>query len=520
MVESNWVKWQSQVNDSESAAIEKRTEIRTLGEYEPGHPPVIFNPLSTGDEVPEATLWHEATHGELTRATAFGLFFETLYMLGDADSFRDLISLAGEWRTQESCATYAGLTMIAYRKPEHVDEAIANLPSERTGQSPYREAFDAVSSVVPIEKNATASRLQALGFFVTGIGRLSMDNDCLMRFSNPATTNLESLRGYLDTQSPDLRFSSILNTLKGRPEIGQIIDAVEREVAANGLNPVRTAMGAIAGLIPEIHLVSFAQLKEQHAQFRKAWQPVVDRYAPQESDPETWDQTPKIPAVSATGKLTMTLDSVREFLVGADAGHYGLWAVIAAQDKSEILLDLMAYQLGQNGNPLSELAAAEAVLHVGFKSGRFSTNKIIEIFDQFPSLPQAITFMGASWYEWEQFAQGHVAGQKSVQVCLTRNLSEISLQVMLAFRNLRSRAKYFLTAFDKDHAFAYFADPNQPGSYGMQYLAGGLGLRLFSQMAEKFDLVEQKDLDTKILHLGLLNLMSLPAFLPPQGDGT
>ena len=55
---------------------------------------------------------------------------------------------------------------------------------------------------------------------------------------------------------------------------------------------------------------------------------------------------------------------------------------------------------------------------------------------------------------------------------------------MLAFRDLRSTAQYFILKFDDNQAVAAMANPQSPGYYVLQYLAGDVALIAFQRSPE------------------------------------
>src|SRR5262249_45953150 len=159
-----------------------------------------------------------------------------------------------------------------------------DLPSGLSGQAPYRELFEAMSEVIPmnVEGESRFIRAKALTVVVLAIGRLSMDNDCLSRFSYPRNVTLRSLGAFLDRQSPNIRLYQVLTELKGRPGIETVVDRLERQLAAAppDSTTMRTVMGWIAPLVPDLHAVGLEEKNMQHATFRKRWTPAVTRNAP------------------------------------------------------------------------------------------------------------------------------------------------------------------------------------------------------------------------------------------------
>ena len=331
----DWATWRLSLGDARAVLFQSRDKLKSLGEFEPGKSPVIFDPLATGNKSAGSTLNHEMSHVYLMQDTAFGIFFSDALSAREVERFRELVLLAyqAQWQSQEACATYVQLTSFALSR-ERFDEAIAALPLGREGHPPYREMFDAISAVVPIEVDASPSRLEVLRQFALGVSPLSMDNDCLERFLEPSKINLVGLQAYLETESPNLRLKRILEALKGNPELARLLQNIELTVPAN-IHPSRVAMGAILGMISDFNAVSGIELRKQKSLFEEAWKPVVAHYMPEEPLPDELARSLSIPAITAPPELSLTLDEVRSFFVTAEARKLGVWAVIFFKNEDE-----------------------------------------------------------------------------------------------------------------------------------------------------------------------------------------
>ena len=513
----DWVNWHFRDNDPELSQFNNQLGLTTLGAFTPGQAPTIFNPLLTLNTVPQATLLHERVHQELTRATTFGLFFEVLFALAKEPRFKRIVKVCyqHQWRVQETCATYSGIAVVAQRDPSYLTEAVRRLPSGRA--NPYREAFDALAEVIPIQRGMSEERLQGQQIFVTAIGHASMNNDCLLRFQSPELLNEQTLLQYLSDSSPNQRFQKILHALRGYTELEAIVERVQQDLSREEVNPIRPAIREIARLSPNVPIVStFEEIQRQHEVFRLKWESLVAAL-PSDSQPfGDRNAAGKIPAVQIPedyGPQPLTIDDVRKSFVTTEIEGNGLWATIYVNEE-KLKLDLMPYDKGPDANPSSDTASAYSVLKVGFRSGQFSLQEIVAVFDEFPNLPHAITFISGSWFYWQRGSAGHSAGQRSVQVCFDRGLSLEGLQVMLAFHDLSKTGEFFILQFDENQAVAVIADPKSPGHYVLQYLAGDAGLILFKDnYASTLGIKEMRQYETKVPHIPLLKLMSFPEFL-------
>jgi hypothetical protein len=99
----------------------------------------------------------------------------------------------------------------------------------------------------------------------------------------------------------------------------------------------------------------------------------------------------------------------------------------------------------------------------------------------------------------------------AIEVTLNRALRADWMKLALHFRGLGKRARYQLIRYDDSQFLACLADPERPGPYILQYLAGDVGLHLFAEIAEQEGL-RPLESDFAIPHLPLLKLMAFPAF--------
>lgn len=522
----DWLNWRFHDNDPELEQFNSQLSLTTMGSYQPGKAPIVFNPLSTHNPVPKATLHHEMMHRELMEATTFGLFFQMIFHLRQVSCFRDMakLCLENQWQVQEACATYAGLNFIAHHRPEYLSEAIRRLPSGKRHESPYREVFDALANVVPVVAGQPKSRLIGQTIFAAAIGHCSMNNDCLLKFAAPETLNERVLEQYLTQSSPNRRFLKILNAIRGHTKIDFIIERAYRDDAGREVTPVRPAIAQIARLVQNLSIVqTYEEVGEHARRFHQGWDSVLESLQPDDSvdfDTEALAKIPQIdvPFESVYGLSSglRTIEDVRKQFVTAQTHNHGLWAVVAINSKDPnkaVKLDLLPYPKSLDANPLSDEASAFSFLTIGFRTGTFALQDIIAVFDEFADLPHAITFMHGSWFYWQQASAGHFAGKKTVQVCFDRTLSGEGLQVMLAFSDLRKTGQYFFLKFDDDQAVAVIADPKFPGNYVMQYLAGGIGRELFQNFVLRFGLQEMPAYEAKVPHIPLLKLIAFPAFV-------
>jgi hypothetical protein len=135
---------------------------QVLGFFRPGGNPLVFSPLSLENPWPAVTAAHEQTHLRLTNSTTYGSFYRHPTAMPPAVDGTAVLNAITEakWFTQESAATYCGLSVIASDRTA-LDAAIGLLPSQMLGQHPYREAFDILHRILPLRRAPDHLTLQA-----------------------------------------------------------------------------------------------------------------------------------------------------------------------------------------------------------------------------------------------------------------------------------------------------------------------------------------------------------------------
>ena len=512
--------WAFGDDDPELNRFHEALATTTLGAYSPDTPPTVFNPLITLNQVPEATLYHEQMHEELTQGTAFGKFFEFLCKLAKSGQHvaEAKMCFDQQWQVQEACATYAGLSIIAHKRPEYLSEAVGRLPSSAHHQAPYKEVFTLVAQHLPIASGDVLLRLQAHVELVRVVGLCSLSNDCLVRFTDPGELTPEGVAAYLETQSPNRRFKEILKKLTNRPLLGGLVREAGKIVRAARGRSRRPLMKRLARLIPHQKTVlSFEDLSLQHGAFLERWKPAFEEKTGTSlifGVKGSRDPGYVVGRGGTPHQVTpMTAENLREAFVRAREEKEGVWTVIYMEDTTRIGLDLLLYPLGEGVNPSSDRDAARSYYSRGFQSGFFPAQTVLELMESFPELPHAIGFMMWSWRFWDQIAPKTLSYRSKVQVCLDLDLHLDSLKNMLAFRDLGSSARYFIQKWDDRQAVAYLAEPRRAGIYGLQYIPGDAGYIVFLEAARLLGIRELKNPESSVPHIPLLKLMAFPAFL-------
>ncbi len=496
-----------------------------LGAYSPGGELTVFNPLVTQNEVPEATLAHENIHQELMRATAFGCFFEFLCVWARNNHFVEETRMCfdHQWDVQEACATYEGMALIAHKRPDYLSGALQRLPSSEFDEAPYKEVYARATAVLPIALGSSLARLQAQTTVMLALAHCSLNNDCLVRFRAPQELTVANLTAYLETASPNRRFWQILERLSEMQALEPLVNAIQEVTsgARTSRNPVRDVIRKVAGLLPELQVVvTHMDIKRQHSVFTQQWASMFKQVIG--ADLEVVSKQPRLGFIPQAPPppgpiIYISLQEMRDSFARAREEKLGLWTVVYMPKPEEMHLDIHLYPLGHGGNPVSEGVAAIQFRATGFRSGIFDSAEIMRVFADFPDLPHAITFLKWSWRYWDQIASDSPVLRNAVQTRLDRELLEESVQDMLAFRGLGRSASYFLMKYDDQQAMACVADPNRPGIYGLQYLAGDAGWSIFDAIVAPLGVHYDANLKSLVPHTPLLRLMAFPSFLQPDG---
>ncbi len=509
--------------------------MKTLGEFGPGDVPVVYDPIYTGNRTPRATLVHEGTHQSLVVNSAYGLFFQVLSKLASrGEHVQEYhLCLSDQWSIQELTATYREMCYVADSQPDQLDEAIRALPTAVLGQPPYRELFDCVDEYLPVRGLKGAGRRFAHQCVVLAIAGCSFNNDCLVRFSHPQVFDFKAFCSFLETNSPHLRFEKIFGSLIENRFLDQLVESAQAMIEPNERSseerrdPVPQLLQTIPAVVPSIKVFSWEEVQRQAELFEAEWRTTYQRLTgstivfgknktdplpaivePDEKHERTRNRFPK--------QWPLTPTNLREQFQTAREKGKGIWASFAMRREEEIFVQLVSYPLGEGKNPPSYEAVREA-FHAGggFRlGGPIGTNEVFAVLEEFPELPQAVTFWMSSWRNWDQVAVGRSVLTDSVLVCVQADLSLGHLTSLLEFRNLGKSAEFFLIRYGEDAHAVCFADPGRPGVYALQNVATSAGRDLFSLLAPVLGLRQLSNPRAVVPHVPLLELLPF-IFLQP-----
>lgn len=305
---------------SEFLSFRKET-TSILGVYEAGYAPLVFEPTTLKNRTPEGTLAHEETHQHLTINTTFGLFYQTLEKFAKSQSIGTYCkayrrSLEEQWSVQELDATYAEMFFVGTMYPDDLEKTIAELPTEILDQPPYRQVFDSMAQYLPIDKTIGHPRLFAQRQFVHAVSCLSLSCDCLTRFMNRATFDLDSFERYLTQESPHIRFERIMSRLIIEGKEKQLVEAIESETGPSISRGHLPTEDPFRWLLPQVSELSGVggvfergELLRAAKEFAKGWDQDIEE-KPEEPlstiavHPEVWINS----ALQLRQKLSLTAD--------------------------------------------------------------------------------------------------------------------------------------------------------------------------------------------------------------------
>lgn len=487
--------------------------LTILGQYQPGQMPVIYNPIQTGNLYSLSTLVHEKTHQTLTINTTYGLFYQALVKAAGRGQRLEELSccLEHQWGVQEATATYVQLVQVAIDQPSDFNRAVSLLPSTTVGQPPYREWYELLSGLLPIEpfsgqKPVARRLLEARAHLAMAIAVYALNTDILTVFREPDSLTPNALRQYLETHSPDQRFADMIQRIEQEQVLPSLLSqaqrvelynndshhrAEENSTVSEAISRFSSIVSSITNLDSNGQFIDNNALSKQQRAFSEQWSVryVVITGPDQEPIPAVFyiqDWIRRFP--NAFPESTLTLTSFREQLELAKQANCGLACAITMAHKKEVHLATLPYPTDQGVNPISWDAVVQLLEHPPTREGVFRTEEILRLFEDFPGLELAVQFVRGSWRLWDQVAQGRHVLREGVQVCVQVNLSEKYLRELLDFRYLGKTAQYFVFQVFGEQFAVCFADYRRPGIYALQGIPGEAGLEVFSTLAERLGL--------------------------------
>ncbi len=512
---------------------------------------VVYSHLKAFNAWPKVTIAHEQAHYRLINSTPFGLFCKLLQQASHLDKRKLANPLAEtQWTTQEAAATYIGLGALALDK-EKLDRAISSLPSATLNGAPYREAFDLVDELFPLEETNDISTISASVILVEAMATWALSSDILTHFKTPARVKEELLTEHLAVSGPDARFKELVSRLRRSEEVKNILADVRGTISAVaeqfGGFPDTEFWSLVSRLQDFVALGSTIDLERRWVimgQFARAWSATSEAESGRAWDDETeiakseinmlpevvvgdFRLTPFAPgwvdlAASAAVELGYPIESLEQ----NSSERMALFlAVQVPTPQSQVYFRPTVYRVREDEvNPTHPDAAMVSLFQQSGPIHECEADAFVDAVAGLPVRLSAISFLGNSWTHWH--IRGSPAGVpitagsfgppfkdglgNCVRVCMEINLSLPHLLVLLAGVGLNNKPECFLFDFGGAEHVACLLDRDKPGVYLLQLVSGEAGYSTFDKIArtEQFRMLEVADGTIDLPHLPLLTFLS------------
>jgi hypothetical protein len=246
-----------------------REGIFRQGEYEPGGQPILYDPAWSRQRVPEAVLRHEEVHQNLVLQTFHGVLTVILQAYGRVANARAALTACyrEQWVVQELGATYAELAFVQRVAPREFAACIDALPSAAQGGDPYREAFDFVNWLLPLDEAARREWSDPRTLVIGALCTCSMGTACLREL---ASSGFDDARfaSWITGNSPSTRLEQIAHAA-GPPAFLEMTRDVAKRVSVSQLTHrwmrelFDESSKAMLARIPALTAEPLAQLESQ-----------------------------------------------------------------------------------------------------------------------------------------------------------------------------------------------------------------------------------------------------------------
>jgi hypothetical protein len=500
-------------------------ELKTaLGFYSPKEGSVLVHPVQTADRWPRATMVHESIHQYLAQNTAFGAFYSFLAVSPPEWTEALDLALAAQWTVQEATATYVGLSVIARSAPDELPDAIALLPTQQLDQPPYREAFDSVSSLLPLE--GSDREILRRANLVLAMAEVALNGDILTQFPGPAAIVLEPLRDYLRSSGPDVHFSALVEQIRREPELIESLLRGLGESAVDSGNEdtiFRVALGQIASESLALPVVDNEERMAQSESLLEAWKAYARSSALSPTSPAGQTDSPEseLPSVryrddwqeefpsSLPSDESLTVSGAQRTFEEAQQQGHALWGYFAMRIPQETYFGTLPLPLGDFNRP--SFQAEAAALYKAFgppRIGHLPIPEFLDLLEAFPYLPQVVVFQGPTWRMWSEVAEQRRVFVGSVRCAIEHELHPRNLARILEFDDLGTSTRFFVWRVSGSQFAAAICDPDRPGHYVLQGLPGEVSVDLFVTRAEELGLRNLENPHEAVPHVELLFFLS------------
>jgi hypothetical protein len=509
----------------------RQDALEILGSYLPGEGAVVVDPFWTGAKSPAAIAEHEMQHQLLTINTTFGIYTQILFFLAQDNFALEALRMCLEkqWCVQELAATYAEMSLICEERPELLQEEVRKLPSAMLDQPPYREVFDSMNRLLPVDPLKPANILSAQQFLVTAIAVAAMQSDCLLRMA--AAPHLEGALLACMDDPPCSRLERIAHRLENLLPalISETVEQLARPEDSYTYknSPILFVIERIASLVPEVSIQPEAACRSQSAKALAAWRSDIEQITGKrvntkqkrraKADPlpiimESRERERRAMAAHPPQDLVATILHDRLALTVRQSLGITLELAVPPDIKTHVIASSYFTKSGAVLQPASaeELPGEPLPQNI---SGLMSPPEILRALEAFPALPHVVTFIDDGWRHWYQTPGARARFKSCVQICRQTHLSRNDvLYSILAFEDLGEGSEFFVTRFHQGKYVGCIFNRARPLVYGLQKIPTELGLGLFAKICGEFRLVPCKDPASVIEYKDLLDMVSRDYF--------
>ena len=441
-----------------------RAALVTLGSYRPGKEATVYDPIWTGARFPSAVVEHEMVHQTLTINTTFGFLTQVLIGLARRGLVGNALVACHhvQWPVQEAAATYCELAVVARNGVGQLQSEILRLPSDRLGQPPYRELFDAMNSALPLEAASDHEAVRAMAILVKMLAFAAMNTECLRRASRESKPSEKAVLEAISDEPQD-RLERLVWSLEESKVFPALIDETRAFLAKAGEGT------SLVGpwLYERLHALAPRAIAWEKDDVRSAarhlahvWRDWIDG----KSELCTFDEDPlpKFGYGSERAREEMRTYKPKLFPNGAiraraaAAARLGqaIMIELALRDPSLAHVKLGAYLPARPGEPwpasdFTDEAAASLPSDI---TGLATPESIIHELEGFSALPRVVSFLDPGFEHFFKAQNAHDIFRTAIRVC---RLTELSLEQLCnahlhfegigeAFLRLRFSASFVL----------------------------------------------------------------------------
>ncbi|TPI78484.1 hypothetical protein [Mesorhizobium sp. B2-8-9] len=476
-----------------------RSALSELGFYAPGGVATVNDPVWTGTKYPFAVAVHELAHQYLMINTTYGVL--TQLVSGQAD--KGLISryamttcYQAQWAVQELTALYAEFAALADDAPDQFEVFIADLPSARLGQPPYREIFDRINSWLPLQLDGGKESNNARKWLVVLIAFAAMNSDCIRRACEHTASESAFMAAISDT--PNDRFERLVRAIDDAKALPALVEEARRLFAEM---PKKRAPGMIFQRLRQSFPDTIAWEDENIA-------PLVQRLV--EAWPE-WFEAPPImadhaghdplPGIafgnqrSAQGREEHPPKPLADGLINdrfrsAALQKHGVLLEIAVPDVGLVYARIGAYlpERGDEPWPSADFTDAEAATLPPDIGGLVSAPALMEQLRGFPTVPRIISFVErVSFQRFCEIPRAREAIENAFLICHLTNLSKEAVEHAIKFEGLPA-THFFIVRLNESVNLGCIVNPDNNYTSVMIRVESDFGTKLFSSICDELGL--------------------------------